>query len=217
MENLKLLIDSFLSALNNGVLNYAIAISTIITSLFSILINFRYKKSKDYYRFSLEKVYLPLKKLFFTCNKKSTSKQISDVLLTNETVINTILIEYYEYFSPNLPELFQTLIINTKNMDFDKKQFDKIMNILDKEYVYLKHNLGYPYMSFFDIFMKKSATQKMVTIFSIISHIFILTLCFLYTFIIIFLFMYGTAGQIITITSITMLILLVFFKVTENN
>ena len=148
MENLKLLIDSFLSALNNGVLNYAIAISTIITSLFSILINFRYKKSKDYYRFSLEKVYLPLKKLFFTCNKKSTSKQISDVLLTNETVINTILIEYYEYFSPNLPELFQTLIINTKNMDFDKKQFDKIMNILDKEYVYLKHNLGYPYMSF---------------------------------------------------------------------
>ena len=75
MENLKLLIDSFLSALNNGVLNYAIAISTIITSLFSILINFRYKKSKDYYRFSLEKVYLPLKKLFFTCNKKALANK----------------------------------------------------------------------------------------------------------------------------------------------
>jgi hypothetical protein len=141
-------------------------ISTYFVTKFNIYKPSKLKVSQQQF----EKVYLPLFKLLCTNNTEKVDKKTA---LKYMSRMKTILFNNYELVFPQLHTLYNEFCDLIANNDDYNKSLNQIKYQISLDYEILKKKLGYPSLSAYKIFKRKTLKEKLR---SIIGHICLIAL-----------------------------------------
>lgn len=187
--------DTF-NLLCEGIENPLIIIITTILIVISSLISYVFKnptkKEIQIYKNSLNIVYLPLKKIFFSykrfdANISISSKVYIDLVENKSTIQNILFSDNFVYMFPELPEKLLELYnyikaSNEPKCEIPKEKLNSVVKQVSQDYANLKKKLGYPGMSILDIFIRKSSVDRSKAITYLVIKIVIIILYILLTF-----------------------------------
>ncbi len=143
-------------------------ISTIISSVGTVYFS-KNSTNKEIYKTSLEKVYIPLMKIFDACEKEligykynpiDAQEKISAIINKEKDFIKNLINDNYELFSSGLPVKLESLLEDAQYNLILEKDIKNIIYLIKTDYEAAKTKCGYPYTSLSYCFFKEDFRGK---------------------------------------------------------